>query len=68
MEVKLDVRGFEGYQLLEHQELYCYDSEAVNSFEKQEIAPRVNPETKMDGGVVTFSAKKLSFNMLRFKK
>ena len=68
MEVKLDVRGFEGYQLLEHQELYCYDSEAVNSFEKQEIAPRVNPETKMDGGVVTFPAKKLSFNMLRFKK
>ena len=68
MEVKLDVRGFEGYELLEHQEMYCYDENARNSYQNEQIHPVVNNDTKMEGGIITMNAKKLSFNMIRLKK
>ncbi|MBR6321225.1 MAG: alpha-L-arabinofuranosidase [Lachnospiraceae bacterium] len=68
MDVEVDLRGFEGYRLLEHQEMFCYDDDAQNTWEKQEILPSVNPDTKLDGGIVRFRAKKLSYNMLRLKK
>ena len=68
MDVKVDLRGFEGCGLLEHREMYCYDDDAQDSYEKQEIVPAVNPETKMEGGIVRMKAKKLSFNMLTLKR
>ena len=68
MEVQIDVRGFEGYELIEHQEMYCYDDYANNSYGNEQIRPVVNTETKMDGGKIDVRAKKLSFNMLRLKK
>ena len=68
MDVRLDVRGFEGYDLVEHQEMYCYDDYASNSFGNEQIHPVVNSETRMDGGIIDVHAKKLSFNMIRLKK
>ena len=68
MDVRLDVRGFEGYDLVEHQEMYCYDDYASNSFGNEQIHPVVNSETSMDGGIIDVHAKKLSFNMIRLKK
>ena len=68
MDVKLDVRGFEGYELVEHQEMYCYDDYAANSYGDEQIRPVVNTGTKMDGGVIDVHAKKLSFNMIRLRK
>ena len=68
MEVEIDVRGFEGARLLEHQEMFCYDPDASNTYEKEELRPVLNPETKLEDGVIRLKAKKLSFNMLRFAK
>ena len=68
IEVKLDLRGFEGYELVEHQELYCDDMNIQNSYQNEQIHPVVNNDTKMEGGIVTMNAKKLSFNMIRLKK
>lgn len=68
MDVQLNVKGFEGYELVEHQEMYCYDDDAFNSYDNEMIHPVVNKETKMDGGIIDVHARKLSFNMIRLKK
>lgn len=69
IEVSLDVRGFEGYKLVEHIEMYTDDLEMGNSFEDPDvIKPTQNIDTKMDNGKVTSLAKKLSWNVIRLTK
>jgi alpha-N-arabinofuranosidase len=69
IEVTLDVRGFDGYQLAEHVELYTDDLRKENSFEYPDvIQPLLNTRTKMDGGKVTAVTKKLSWNLIRLAK
>jgi alpha-N-arabinofuranosidase len=67
--LELDVRGFEGYGLTEQIELYTDDVEAANSYEHpNRIAPSVHSGARFEGGKVTAVAKKLSWNVFRFKK
>ncbi len=68
MEVELDVRGFEGYHLVDHQEMYTADLDAHNGPDGESITPAVNTETKMEGGKITLTAKKLSWNVIRLAK
>jgi len=69
IEITLDVRGFEGYKLAEHIEMYTDDLNAVNTFENPDvIKPAVNPSTKLDSGKVTANTKKLSWNVIRLVK
>ncbi|MGE5614025.1 MAG: alpha-N-arabinofuranosidase [Bacillota bacterium] len=69
IQVTLDVRGFEGYKLAEHIEFYSEDLNAGNTYENPDnVKPVVNAETKMDSGKITFSAKKLSWNIIRLKR
>lgn len=69
IEVSLDVRGFGGYKLVEHIEMYTDDLEKGNSFEFPDvIKPTKNIDTKMDNGKVTAVAKKLSWNVIRLTK
>ncbi|MBO1005791.1 alpha-L-arabinofuranosidase C-terminal domain-containing protein [Pseudogracilibacillus auburnensis] len=69
IEISLDVRGFEGYKLTEHIEMYTEDMKRGNSFEHPElIKPTNNVDTKMENGRVIAIAKKLSWNVIRLKK
>ena len=69
IEISLDVRGFEGYKLAEHIEMYTDDLEKGNSFEYPDvIKPTKNTDTQMDNGKVTAVAKKLSWNVIRLTK
>ncbi|HHY83712.1 MAG TPA: alpha-L-arabinofuranosidase [Clostridiales bacterium] len=69
IEVTLDVRGFEGYDLAEHIEMYTDDLDKENSFEHPDlIKPVPNMNTRMDNGKITAVAKKLSWNVIRIRK
>lgn len=68
-ELKLDARGFEGWQFTEHIEMFTDDPEAQNTWDRPDrILPVRNTETKAEKGVVTARLKKESWNVLRFKK
>ena len=69
IETEIDVRGFDGYKLVEHIEMSTEDLEAKNSYENPDvIKPAANKETKFDNGKITATFKKLSWNMLRLSK
>jgi alpha-N-arabinofuranosidase len=67
--VDINLKGFEGYKLIEHTELYSNDIDAVNTFENPDvIKPQINSSTKLEGGIVSSILRKLSWNVIRFKK
>jgi alpha-N-arabinofuranosidase len=67
--VELDLRGFEGYKLLEHTEMYTNNLDARNSFENQELLkPRAVAGSKLENGRMSTTAKKLSWNCIRLKR
>jgi alpha-N-arabinofuranosidase len=67
--LELDVRGFEGYDFIEHNQLYADDISAANSFENPDvIVPTVSSDASFRNGKVSTVVKKLSWNMFRFKK
>ncbi|MDR3120801.1 MAG: alpha-L-arabinofuranosidase [Clostridiales bacterium] len=69
IEVTLDVRGFEGYKLAEHIEMYTDDLKKANTFENPDaIRPTVNSTTKIDGGRITAFTKQFSWNVIRLAK
>ena len=68
-ELKLDARGFEGWQFAEHIEMFAEDPEAQNTWDHPDrILPVRNTETKAEKGIVTARLKKESWNVLRFTK
>jgi len=67
--VELDVRGFEGYGLVEHLEMHTDDLAKGNGPDQPDaIIPQRNAGTRMDGGKVTVPTKKLSWNVIRLAK
>ncbi len=67
--VDLDVRGYEGYRLIEHVELYDPTLSAANTFESPDaLLPKKNPDTRLDVGRIALQAKSLSWNMIRLEK
>ena len=69
IDVELDVRTFDGYAFDRHIELQSDDIDAFNSFEDQSaVLPRDVPTTRQDGGAISFSAKKLSFNVILLRR
>ena len=69
IETELDVRGFDGYKLVEHIEMSTEDLKARNSYENPDaIKPVVNKDTKFDNGKVAATFKKLSWNVIRLSK
>ena len=68
-ELRLDVRGFEGWQFAEHTEMYAEDPEAGNTWDHPEtILPRKNTAAAMEKGILTTRLKKESWNVIRFRK
>lgn len=69
VEVTIDVRGFEGYKLVEHIEMFTDDLSKANTYENPDvIKPTNNTDSKLDGGFVTAYTKKLSWNVIRLAK
>lgn len=69
IEIDLDARGFEGYKLAEHIEMYTEDLEKGNNAEAQDVLkPMINTDTKMENGKVSAVARRLSWNVIRLAK
>lgn len=69
IEIDLDARGFEGYKLAEHIEMYTEDLEKGNSVEAQDVLkPMINTDTRMENGKVSAVARRLSWNVIRLTK
>ena len=68
-ELKLDVRGFEGWQFEEHLEMFAEGKDAFNSWDHPDrLAPRRNTGTREEKGILTARLRKESWNVLRFRK
>jgi len=68
-EFTLDVSGFEGFTFQEHLAMYTDDIMAANSYENPDaIKPVIEQDTACEGGVLSATLKKLSWNVFRFTK
>ena len=67
--LELDVAGFEGYDFVQHSQLYTNDLDAANSYENPDvITPSINTTAQFENGRVSAVVKKLSWNVFQFKK
>ena len=67
--IELDASAFEGYRFVEQLELFSEDMDAKNTYEAPDtILPVKSSAAKAQGGVVTSTVKKLSWNVFRFEK
>nr|SIP63158.1 Alpha-N-arabinofuranosidase (EC 3.2.1.55) [uncultured bacterium] len=65
--LQIDARGFAGWRLLEHIEMYSDDPSARNTYERPDaLLPRRAADTRDDGGTVTARLRKASWNVFRF--
>ena len=61
--------GFEGWQLMEHIEMFSKDLKAANTFENPDaVKPVQNTATKLEAGKVQATLQPLSWNVIRLKK
>lgn len=63
-----DIRGMEGYQVLEHIVLEQADLKAVNSVTEQKVAPKTTNRSSVDGGTMESLLCKASWNVIRLGK
>jgi alpha-N-arabinofuranosidase len=69
MELSLDLRQFEGYQVKEHVVLTHSDLKAVNTQERpDEVKPRRLENTKVEGGILQTTLCDKSFHMIKLGK
>jgi len=66
--IEIDLSVFDGYDFVEHSQLYSDDLNAANSFENPDaVIPSINTETIFRNGKITAELKKLSWNVFRLK-
>ncbi|GAA5415987.1 intracellular exo-alpha-(1-_5)-L-arabinofuranosidase [Paraliobacillus ryukyuensis] len=68
LQVDIDIRSFEGYNVVEHVVLEKDNVKATNSLKKEQIKPHYNGESYVQNGNVTTILPKLSWNMIRLNK
>lgn len=61
VELDVDLRGFEGYQVKVFEALEGTDMKAVNSAKDEKVKPISRMDAKMDGGILTANLKPASF-------
>lgn len=69
--LNVDIKGFEGYNKVEHYETFCTDEELemASSVDNQEIfVPKKNEQGVLKDGVYSASVKPLSWNVFVFTK
>lgn len=68
LELKADLRSFEGYELVEHLELTHPDPQACNTVDRQDnVIPHRVEGAKLHHGDLTAVVKKLSWNVIRLR-
>ena len=68
-ELTMNLRGFEGWKLEEHLEMFTEDDSVSNTWDRPDrIAPRRNVESRAEKGMVTAMLRRASWNVLRFRK
>ncbi|MCL7748531.1 alpha-N-arabinofuranosidase [Halalkalibacter alkaliphilus] len=65
LQVDIDARSFEGYEVKEHVVLQNDDPKATNTLGKEEVKPHNKGESYMESGKVVGILPKLSWNMIR---
>ena len=68
VELTADIRGMEDYQLLEHIVLEHDNLKAVNSSAGEVVKPAVVNRSTLDGGVLTSTLNKGTWNVIRLGK
>ncbi len=64
----LELSGLPGCSFLGHEEMFCTDPNAENTFDHPDsILPHRNEETRAEGGLVKATLKPMSWNVFRFK-
>ncbi|WP_438432134.1 arabinosylfuranosidase ArfA [Gorillibacterium sp. sgz500922] len=63
-----DVRSFEGYRLEQHIVLTHDDMKAVNTAEREEVAPKECRSSRLDNGILETRLPKASWNVIRLTK
>ncbi|GIP21584.1 alpha-N-arabinofuranosidase [Paenibacillus sp. J22TS3] len=68
LELKCDVRGFEGYRIVEHIVLEHENLKAVNTAEEESVRPHTQGSSTWNGGYVNARLSKASWNVIRLRK
>lgn len=68
IELETDIRGLEGYRMLEHIVLENDNMKIVNSAGNERVAPKKTSQSKIDGGIITSILHKTSWNVIRLGK
>lgn len=68
IELTTDMRGMEGFKVLEHIVLEDSDLKVVNGAGNERVVPKTTDRTVMDGGIMTSMLKKASWNVIRLGK
>lgn len=66
LDLECDVHGWSNAKLVEHVSMEGYDLKATNSDIGETVAPRKNIGARLEGGVLSASLSKLSWNLIRF--
>ncbi|PPA69909.1 alpha-N-arabinofuranosidase [Jeotgalibacillus proteolyticus] len=66
--VDVDIRSFEGYELIEHVVLENDNPKAVNLLGNEQVKPHTSQESYIDNSHLTAVLPKMSWNMLRLGK
>lgn len=68
VELNVDIRSFDGYQVAEHIVLENEDMKAVNSSAGEKVRPAYADRSKVDGGELRSLLHAASWNVIRLKK
>ena len=67
-ELEVDIRNFEGYEIMEHIVLENDDLKLTNSDKGTPVAPHSNGNAKSENGGISAVLPKLSWNVIRLAK
>ncbi|MDL4839028.1 arabinosylfuranosidase ArfA [Aquibacillus rhizosphaerae] len=68
LSVDIDIRSFEGFEVVEHVVLENEDAKAINTLQNEQVKPHNKGESYNDGGKLVGILPKFSWNMIRLKK
>ena len=68
IQLTTDMRGMEGYKVLEHIVMEESDLKLVNCAGEQRVVPKNVKRSSMDGGIMTSMLNKASWNVIRLGK
>ena len=64
VEFDVDLRGFEGYKVVDFQAMEGTDMKAVNSAAGEAVKPAARSDYRLDGGIFTANLKPASFAVI----